>query len=155
MIGNFLIFFLVCLGLAILFHFLADSYYNLFLGFLAVLLYCVSFFSFLFFVFANSSANSLRNQNIAKDLDTQLYYIIGYMESHEDISKTNEYYETVIKEVEKYNKIYTNYEKDCKAFDVTPKEEFANYQMMIYNYNDNTITWEDGTSIFKGENNNG
>lgn len=109
----------------------------------------------MFFIFANSSANSLRNQNIAKDLDTQLYYITGYMESHEDINKTNEYYETVIKEVEEYNKIYTNYEESCKAFNVTLKEEFANYQKMIYNYNDNTITWEDGTNIFKGENNNG
>ncbi len=41
-----------------------------------------------------------------------------------------------------------------QQFDITPKEGFENYQLMVYNYETNTIIWEDGTKFLKGEDNN-
>lgn len=129
-----------------------DEWDSVIIVFFSVISYVIALFCIIFFVLANSMKNDTKNQDIVKDLDTQIYYIRGYVT--DTSTKDNSYYETLIKEVEKYNSIYNTYKTDTDTFDITPKEGFENYQLMVYNYETNTITWEDGTKFLKGEDNN-
>lgn len=153
----FLLIAIIALAVGVLCHFCSNGAENgsgFLLAFFATIFYVICVFMTMLFIGQIIATTELKQQDIAKDLDTQIYYIKGYVDCKENENKDNDYYEFLIQEVEHYNKIYNNYKKNCEVFNITPKEEFANYQKMIYNYNNNTITWEDGTSIFKGENNN-
>lgn len=121
---------------------------------------CIFIFIAIFFgaiVIGISINNALEKHvlknNIAVDyeeLNSRLYEIAGFIviEQIEQDEKSNEYYEKIIEKINSYNERINYYLEKYNKYNITIPQELEKFQLLYYNYADNTVYWKDDT-LFK------
>lgn len=148
--GIFTIIVIILFVLAILFSILYtnDIWYEFTIFFCQILWFIFVVAGAIWLVLISRKAE-LKNGSDYTRMNNSIFEIrsiIGYGESNY-VVKDNTYYTKLIDEVEDYNRYIDKELGDYEFYGVVVPERFLSYQKMIYNYNDNTVTWEDGTSI--------
>lgn len=101
----------------------------------------------------NALEKHVLKNNIAVDyeeLNSRLYEIAGFIviEQIEQDEKSNEYYEKIIEKINSYNERINYYLEKYNKYNITIPQELEKFQLLYYNYADNTVYWKDDT-LFK------
>ena len=91
-----------------------------------------------------------QKNNIAVDyeeLNSRLYEIAGFIviEQIEQDEKSNEYYEKIIEKINSYNEYINYYLEKYNKYNITIPQKLEKFQLLYYNYADNTVYWKDDT----------
>lgn len=98
----------------------------------------------------NALEKHVLKNNIAVDyeeLNSRLYEIAGFIviEQIEQDEKSNEYYEKIIEKINSYNECINYYLEKYNKYNITIPQKLEKFQLLYYNYADNTVYWKDDT----------